>query len=150
MNFKEVLALPKTARSAQTHKSIRFIWIVWSTLYVYLWIFPPLFDDYILFFLVYYRNFYKEIKKRFCILNFIDASKLDFIVNCKCFNEIKKRFCIFIQLCLRMHLIFILFSIGNFLIKLNKKKRFWRVNHLCEFKIWFWFCTFYVLIYNTS
>ena len=37
MNFKAVLALPKTARSAQTHKSISFIWIVWSTLYVYLW-----------------------------------------------------------------------------------------------------------------
>ena len=36
MNFKAVLALPKTARSAQTHKSISFIWIVWSTLYVYL------------------------------------------------------------------------------------------------------------------
>ena len=32
----EVLALPKTAGSAQTHKSISFIWIVWSTLYVYL------------------------------------------------------------------------------------------------------------------
>ena len=31
--FKAVLALPKTARSAQTHKSITFIWIVWSTLY---------------------------------------------------------------------------------------------------------------------
>ena len=29
--------LPKTAGSAQTHKSISFIWIVWSTLYVYLW-----------------------------------------------------------------------------------------------------------------
>ena len=28
--------LPKTARSAQTHKSMSFIWIVWSTLYVYL------------------------------------------------------------------------------------------------------------------
>ena len=37
MNFKAVLALQKTARSAQTHKSISFIWIVWSTLYVYLW-----------------------------------------------------------------------------------------------------------------
>ena len=37
LNFKAVLALPKTARSAQTHKSISFIWIVWSTLYVYLW-----------------------------------------------------------------------------------------------------------------
>ena len=36
MNFKAVLAMPKTARSAQTHKSISFIWIVWSTLYVYL------------------------------------------------------------------------------------------------------------------
>ena len=37
MNFKAVLALPKMARSAQTHKRISFIWIVWSTLYVYLW-----------------------------------------------------------------------------------------------------------------
>ena len=36
MNFKAVSALPKTAHSAQTHKSIRFTWIVWSTLYVYL------------------------------------------------------------------------------------------------------------------
>ena len=32
MNFKAVFPLPKTARSAQTHKSISFIWIVWSTL----------------------------------------------------------------------------------------------------------------------
>ena len=30
--------LPKTAGSAKTHKSISFIWIVWSTLYVYLWV----------------------------------------------------------------------------------------------------------------
>ena len=37
LNFKAVLVLPKTAGSAQTHKSISFIWIVWSTLYVYLW-----------------------------------------------------------------------------------------------------------------
>ena len=28
------------ARSAQTHKSISFIWILWSTLYVYLWLEP--------------------------------------------------------------------------------------------------------------
>ena len=28
--------LPKTAGAAQTHKSMNFIWIVWSTLYVYL------------------------------------------------------------------------------------------------------------------
>ena len=28
--------LPKTAGSAQTYKSMSFIWIVWSTLYVYL------------------------------------------------------------------------------------------------------------------
>ena len=34
VNFKAVLALPKTVRSAQTHKSINFIWIVCSTLYV--------------------------------------------------------------------------------------------------------------------
>ena len=29
--------LPKTPGSAQTHKSVSFIWIVWSTLYAYLW-----------------------------------------------------------------------------------------------------------------
>ena len=37
LNLKAVLALPKTAGSAQTHKSIYSIWIDWSTLYVYLW-----------------------------------------------------------------------------------------------------------------
>ena len=37
MNFSAVLVLPKTAGSAQTHKRMSFIWIVWSTLYVYLW-----------------------------------------------------------------------------------------------------------------
>ena len=37
-----VLALPKMARSAQTHKSISFI--VWSTLYAYLLIFVGLFE----------------------------------------------------------------------------------------------------------
>ena len=36
LNFKAVLALRKTAHSAQTNKSIHFIWIVWSTLYVYI------------------------------------------------------------------------------------------------------------------
>ena len=40
MNFRAVLVLPKTAGSAQTHKSMSCIWIVWSTLYVYLWIKP--------------------------------------------------------------------------------------------------------------
>ena len=40
MNFKAVLALPKTAPSAQTYKSITFTWIVWSTLYVYFWTNP--------------------------------------------------------------------------------------------------------------
>ena len=35
VNFRAVL--PKTAGSAQTQKSMSFIWIVWSTLYVYLW-----------------------------------------------------------------------------------------------------------------
>ena len=30
--------MPKTAPSAQAYKSITFIWIVWSTLYVYLWV----------------------------------------------------------------------------------------------------------------
>ena len=38
LNFKAVLVLPKMAGSAQTHKSMSFIWIVWSTLYVYLWL----------------------------------------------------------------------------------------------------------------
>ena len=33
LNFKAVLVLPKTAGSAQTHKSISFIWIVWCTLW---------------------------------------------------------------------------------------------------------------------
>ena len=42
MNFRAVLVLPKMVGSAQTHKSMSFIWIVWSTLYVYLW--PPV-DD---------------------------------------------------------------------------------------------------------
>ena len=37
LNFRAVLGLPKTAGSAQTHKSMSVIWIVWSTLYVYLW-----------------------------------------------------------------------------------------------------------------
>jgi hypothetical protein len=37
LNFKTVLVLPKTAHSPQTNKSISFVWIVWSTLYVYLW-----------------------------------------------------------------------------------------------------------------
>ena len=36
LNFRAVLVLPKTVGSAQTHKSMGFIWIVWSTLYVYL------------------------------------------------------------------------------------------------------------------
>ena len=37
MKLKAVLALPKTTCSAQTYKSISFIWIVWSTPYVYLY-----------------------------------------------------------------------------------------------------------------
>ena len=37
MNFKAALALPKMAGSAQTYESLSLIWIVWSTLYVYLW-----------------------------------------------------------------------------------------------------------------
>ena len=36
--FKAVLALPEMADTNQTHKSIIFIWIVWITLYVYLWL----------------------------------------------------------------------------------------------------------------
>ena len=38
LNFIAVLGLPKTAGSAKTHKSMSFIWIVWSTLYVYIWL----------------------------------------------------------------------------------------------------------------
>ena len=38
LNFRAVLVLPKMAGSAQTHKSMSFIRIVWSTLYVYLWL----------------------------------------------------------------------------------------------------------------
>ena len=38
LNFRAVLVLPKTTGSAQTHKSMSFIWIVWSTLYEYLWV----------------------------------------------------------------------------------------------------------------
>ena len=34
MNFRAVLALPKTAGPAQTHKIMSFIWIVWSTWYL--------------------------------------------------------------------------------------------------------------------
>ena len=37
LNFKAVLALPKTTGSAQRNKSLSLIWIVWSTLFVYLW-----------------------------------------------------------------------------------------------------------------
>ena len=40
LNFRAVLVLPETASSAKTHKSMSFIWIVWSTLYVYLWASP--------------------------------------------------------------------------------------------------------------
>ena len=36
LNFRAVFVLPKTAGSAQTHKSMSLIWIVWSTLYVHL------------------------------------------------------------------------------------------------------------------
>ena len=35
--------LPKTTGSAQTHKPMRVIWIVWSTLYVCLWTKPKTF-----------------------------------------------------------------------------------------------------------
>ena len=38
LNFEAVLVPPKMARSAQTHKTISFALIVWSTLYVYIWL----------------------------------------------------------------------------------------------------------------
>ena len=50
------LALPKTARSAQTHKSISFIWIVLSTLYAYLWPFYQNIDK-IMYFLLCPKEF---------------------------------------------------------------------------------------------
>ena len=37
MNFRAFLVLAKTAGSARTNESMSFIWIVWSTLYLYLW-----------------------------------------------------------------------------------------------------------------
>ena len=37
MNFRAFLVLAKTAGSARTNESMIFIWIVWSTLYLYLW-----------------------------------------------------------------------------------------------------------------
>ena len=40
LNLSAVLVLPKPAGSAQTHKIMSFIWNIWSTLYVYLWL-PP-------------------------------------------------------------------------------------------------------------
>ena len=46
LNFRAVLALPKSARSAQTHKNISFFWIVWSTLYVYLCQWPKTVEKY--------------------------------------------------------------------------------------------------------
>ena len=61
LNFKAVLALPKMTRSAQTHKSISFIWIVLSTLYVYLWAFPHFFalDPFLTFCSKSSKNAYK-------------------------------------------------------------------------------------------
>ena len=47
LNFKAVLALPKTALSAQTHKIISFFWIVWSTLFVYLWLYCQFLSAYL-------------------------------------------------------------------------------------------------------
>ena len=45
MNFRAVLVLSETAGFALTHKSMSFIWIVWSTLYVYLWAAPEKKED---------------------------------------------------------------------------------------------------------
>ena len=58
VNFRAVLVLPKTAGSAQTHKSMIFLWIVWSTLYVYLCHEVMIFDAmvvWVIFFLVFLR-----------------------------------------------------------------------------------------------
>ena len=56
-HFKAVLTLPKMAPSAQIHKSISFNWIVWSTLYVYLWVGSEKCQ-----FLVTFCNIYAEVK----------------------------------------------------------------------------------------
>ena len=45
MNFRAVLVLPKTAGSVQTQKSMSFILIVLSALYVYLWSLPWKLDN---------------------------------------------------------------------------------------------------------
>ena len=68
-NFKEVLALPKTAHSAQTYKSISFTWIVWSTLYVYLWDLPKLWTT--------FSNISKFVlsKSFFCVKNWSNLSQ---------------------------------------------------------------------------
>ena len=42
--YSKIFAMPNTARSVQTHKSISFIWIVWSTLYVYFWSWSEIWD----------------------------------------------------------------------------------------------------------
>ena len=65
MNFKAVLALPKTARSAQTHETISFIWIVWSTLYVYLWKFAQNIHPKYSFIWPYSFNWYLRVRSFF-------------------------------------------------------------------------------------
>ena len=70
-NFIAILVLPKTAGSAQTHKSMSFIWIVWSTLYVYLCIQDQLYIPFRIF-----RGFFLQTQSwsyvRFYSYNFID------------------------------------------------------------------------------
>ena len=62
MNFKAVLVLPKTAGSAHTHKSISFIWIVWSTLYMYISV-----TTHYIFLLLFCPTFFSFQKKNKCI-----------------------------------------------------------------------------------
>ena len=56
------------ARSAQTHKSISFIWIVWSTLYVYLWSYPEKLEKYIAT-ICKIRNILEELYKIYSLRN---------------------------------------------------------------------------------
>ena len=49
LNFRAVLVLPKRAGSAKTHKSISFIWIVWSTLHTYMYISALLINNSVVF-----------------------------------------------------------------------------------------------------
>ena len=70
----ETSVLPKTAWSAQTQESTRFIWIVRSTLYLYLWMCP----EYLLKTYLQYRSI--GIQERYCPVD-------NFVLNIYCFQK---------------------------------------------------------------